>query len=101
MLCISSILNARDDGMQHMRFCGSCGDLTAMLISHASIFLFLLLIGEKINICKLRIQQLPVQYCIFVIPLYICYLNTEMFICDALHLGVGGREINCNKECEM
>ena len=46
--------------------------------------------GEKINICKLRIQQLSVQYCIFVIPLYICYLNTELFICDALHLGAGG-----------
>lgn len=42
MLCISSILNARDDGMQHMRFGGSCGDFTAMLISHASIFLFLI-----------------------------------------------------------
>lgn len=93
MLCISSILNAGDDGMPHMHFCGSCGDFTAVLISHASIFLSLLLIG-KINICKLRIQQLSVQYCIFVIPLYICYLNTEMFICDALHLGVGGWEGN-------
>ena len=80
MLCISSVLNARDGGMQHMRFCGSCGDSTAVLISHASTFLFLLLIGKKINICKLRIQQLSVQYCIFVIPLYIRYLNTEMFI---------------------
>jgi hypothetical protein len=46
--CYASVaLNARDDGMQHMRFYGSCGDLTAMLISHASIFLFLLLIGKK------------------------------------------------------
>lgn len=77
-----------------MRFCGSCGDSTAVLISHASTFLFLLLIGKKINICKLRIQQLSVQYCIFVIPLYIRYLNTEMFICDALHLGAGGWEGN-------
>lgn len=32
-----------------------------------------------------------VQYCIFVIPLYICYLNTELFICDVLHLGGGGQ----------
>ena len=83
-------MNARDDGMQHTRFGGSCGDLTAVLISHASIFLFLIVNRKKINICNLRIQHLSVQYCIFVIPLYICYLNTEMFICDALHLGVGG-----------
>lgn len=72
-----------------MRFHGSCGDSAALRTSRASTFLFLLLIG-KINICKLRIQQLSVQYCIFVIPLYICYLNTELFICDALHLGAGG-----------
>lgn len=99
MLCISSILNARDDGMQHMRFCGSCGDMTAVLISHASIFLT---VNRKKSTPVIKTTAIICTVLHLCNTLYIRYLNTEMFICDALHLGVGGGgEINCNKECEM
>lgn len=86
MLCIRA-LERREDGVR-APFRGSCGDSAALRLSCFNLS-FLIVNRKKINICKLRIQQLSVQYCIFVIPLYICYLNTELFICDALHLGAG------------
>lgn len=98
-------MNARDDGMQHSAFLWQLLGLDSNAISLVLIFFsFHTVNRKKSTSVNLDTAIICTIFHICHALVYICYLNTELLICDALHLGLlecgGGKEI-AEMVCEM